>query len=109
RPPQADAWPLPPLSDPEANAVSPPSDFDEGRTPREVEYSLAAVVMLPGLLVLVPAGLVATGSLLAGIDVTASAVNGTVFHPGLSLLQVGAGIGLGLSLGGLILHRVADD
>ncbi|KAG6022887.1 hypothetical protein E4U40_004303 [Claviceps sp. LM458 group G5] len=104
RPSQADAWPLPPLSDPEANAVSPPSDFDEGRTPREVEYSLAAVVMLPGLLVLVPAGLVATGSLLAGIDVTASAVNGTVFRPGLSLLQVGAGIGLGLSLGALILY-----
>ncbi|KAG6063607.1 hypothetical protein E4U16_000857 [Claviceps sp. LM84 group G4] len=102
-PPEADAWPLPSLSDPEANAISPPSDFDEGRTPREVEYSHAAVVMLPGLLVLVPAGLVATGSLLAAIDVTAGANNGTVFRAGLSLLEVGAGIGLGLSLGALIL------
>ncbi|KAG6092237.1 hypothetical protein E4U14_000798 [Claviceps sp. LM454 group G7] len=98
RPSHADAWPLPSSSDPEANAVPPPSDFDEGR-----KYSLAAVVMLPGLLVLVPAGLVATGWLLAGVDATASAVSGAVFRPGLSLLQVAAGLSIGLSLGALIL------
>ncbi|KAG6110996.1 hypothetical protein E4U13_005119 [Claviceps humidiphila] len=103
---EADAWPLGPLpsSDPEANAVPPPSDFDEGR-----KYSLAAVVMLPGLLVLIPAGLVATGWLLAGVDATASAVNGAVFRPGLNLLQVAAGLSIGVSLGALILDPVADD
>ncbi|KAG6088724.1 hypothetical protein E4U30_000221 [Claviceps sp. LM220 group G6] len=98
RPSHADAWPLPSSSDPEANAVPPPSDFDEER-----KDSLAAVVMLPGLLVLVPAGLVATGWLLAGVDATASAVSGAVFRPGLSLLQVAAGLSIGLSLGALIL------
>ncbi|KAG5989206.1 hypothetical protein E4U52_005838 [Claviceps spartinae] len=81
RRPQADAWPLPSPSDPEANAVPPP-----GRPPRKVRHSLAAATSLPGLLVLVPAGLVATGSLLAGIHVTAGAVNATTFHLGLSAL-----------------------
>ncbi|KAG5967052.1 hypothetical protein E4U57_001381 [Claviceps arundinis] len=98
RPSHADAWPLPSSSDPEANAVPPPSDFDEGR-----KYSLAAVVMLPGLLVLVPAGLVATGSLLAGFDAATSAVDDTIFHLGLRLFQVAGVLSLGVSLGALIL------
>ncbi|KAG5967048.1 hypothetical protein E4U57_001377 [Claviceps arundinis] len=99
RRPQADAWPLPSPSDPEANAVPPP-----GRPPRKVRHSLAAATSLPGLLVLVPAGLVATGSLLAGIHVTAGAVNATTFYLGLSLLQVAFGLTIGLSIGALILY-----
>ncbi|KAG5975218.1 hypothetical protein E4U58_001622 [Claviceps cyperi] len=51
---QAAAWPLPSSSDPEANAVPRPSNLNEGRTPRKVGHGLAAVVMLPGVLVLVP-------------------------------------------------------
>ncbi|KAG6258079.1 hypothetical protein E4U48_000803, partial [Claviceps purpurea] len=62
---EADAWPLPSPSGPEANTAPPPSIFNDGRRPREVGHHLAAATMLPGLLVLVPAGLAATGSLLA--------------------------------------------
>ncbi|KAG6124141.1 hypothetical protein E4U38_000504 [Claviceps purpurea] len=102
---QADASPLPSSSDPEA-AEPPPSGFNDGRRPREVGHSLAAAAMLPGLLVLTPAGLVAAGSLLAGVDVASSAYYGTVFHPVQSLLQVAAALSLGVSLGALILDAL---
>ncbi|CCE26765.1 uncharacterized protein CPUR_00234 [Claviceps purpurea 20.1] len=102
---EADAWPLPSPSDPEANTAPPPSIFNDGRRPREVGHHLAAATMLPGLLVLVPAGLAATGSLLAGIHTTPSAVNATAtaVHLGFNLLQVATGISFGVSLGALIL------
>ncbi|KAG6053783.1 hypothetical protein E4U32_007360 [Claviceps aff. humidiphila group G2b] len=101
---QADAWPLGPLpsSDLEANA-GPPPDFDDGRTPRRVGHRLAAAAMLPGLLVLMPGGLVAAGSLLAGFDAASGAVNGAIFHTGLSLFQVAGVLSIGVSLGALIL------
>ncbi|KAG5967044.1 hypothetical protein E4U57_001373 [Claviceps arundinis] len=99
---QADAWPLPSSSELEAN-VGPPSNFDDGRTPRRVGHRLAAATMLPGLLVLMPAGLVAAGSLLADFDTAADAVNGTIFHPGLRLFQVAGMLSIGVSLGALIL------
>ncbi|CCE26745.1 uncharacterized protein CPUR_00214 [Claviceps purpurea 20.1] len=99
---EADAWPLPSPSDPEANTAPPPSIFNDGRRPREVGHHLAAATMLPGLLVLVPAGLAATGSLLVDIH-TPSAVNATTIHLGLGLLQVATGISFGVSLGALIL------
>ncbi|KAG6067795.1 hypothetical protein E4U16_008108 [Claviceps sp. LM84 group G4] len=101
---QADAWPLPSSSDSEANAVPPPFNSNEGLTPRRAEYSLAVMVMLPGLFVLMMAELAATDSLLAAIVVTASAVNGMSFHLMLSLLKVALGLGMGLSLGALILY-----
>ncbi|KAG6187943.1 hypothetical protein E4U10_005372 [Claviceps purpurea] len=100
---EADAWPLLSPSDPEANAAPPPSIFNDGRRPREVVHHLAAATMLPGLLVLVPAGLAATGSLLAGIHTTPIAVHATAVHLGVSLLQVATGISFGVSLGALIL------
>ncbi|KAG5912728.1 hypothetical protein E4U61_008014 [Claviceps capensis] len=100
---EADAWPLPSPSDPEANAAPPPSDFNDGRRPREVGHSLAAATMLPGLLVLVPAGLVPSGSLLAASQATPSAVTATAVNIGFSLLQVANGLALGVSLGALIL------
>ncbi|CCE26767.1 uncharacterized protein CPUR_00236 [Claviceps purpurea 20.1] len=99
---EADAWPLLPPSDPEANTAPPPSIFNDGRRPREVGHHLAAATMLPGLLVLVPAGLAATCSLLADIN-TPSAVKATTIHLGLSLLHVATGISFGVSLGAVIL------
>ncbi|KAG6244450.1 hypothetical protein E4U24_005145 [Claviceps purpurea] len=86
---EADAWPLPSPSDPEANTAPHPSIFNDGRRPREVGHHLAAATMLPGLLVLVPAGLAATGSLLAGIHTTPSVVNATISGSIFSKLLLG--------------------
>ncbi|KAG6110998.1 hypothetical protein E4U13_005121 [Claviceps humidiphila] len=116
---QVDEWPLPSSSDPEVNAVPPPSK--EGRTPRKVGYSLAAAAMLPAIFVQVPSGLAATGSLLAGITtaneltgnrtshVTPSAdtsgrLDGTAFNVLFSVIQVAIGLSVGLFMSALIVY-----
>ncbi|KAK2612765.1 hypothetical protein QQS21_001216 [Conoideocrella luteorostrata] len=115
---QKDTWSLPSLSDPEASAVPPKTEW---RQPRKVGYSLAAAAMLPAIFVQVPSGLAAGGSLLAGItsanqltgnstttvDTSAKTIgnlDGTAFNVLFSVIQVAIGISVGLFMSALIVY-----
>ncbi|ETN36823.1 uncharacterized protein HMPREF1541_07810 [Cyphellophora europaea CBS 101466] len=94
-------------------------------------HGVAAAAMLPAIFVLVPSGLAASGSLVAGVDsskqlasnsttvsiinngtagfVTAqenpsSVYNGTIFNVGYGMVQVAIGISVGLYLSALIVY-----
>ncbi len=90
-------------------------------------HGLAAATMLPGIFVMVPSGLAASGSLVAGLtsanQITGNATgvtivnngtagflnsadvySGTIFNVGYGMVQVAIGISVGLYLSALIVY-----